>query len=168
MALEQQDDQITAKTNRKNLQKEHTQHSNRSQLELIPTDGRMSVSFYYIPDMSSPVEAQRVRSALVPFSDLLLEHSIDYEARHLSLYHHYPIEVVTAALQRLSLGAELQQTTTHYEPLEVVVPKTDDTDVSNQSKLDENDLTRIKKILSTLVVRFKQWMDILFRNNKDK
>ncbi|NCU22791.1 hypothetical protein [Acinetobacter haemolyticus] len=167
MALEQQDDQITAKTNRKNLQKEHTQHSNRSQLELIPTDGRMSVSFYHIPHMSSPVEAQRVRSALVPFADLLLEHSIDYEARHLSVYHHYPIDVVTVALQRLSLGAELQQTTTHYEPLEVVIPKADP-EWSSQTQSEENDLHIVQKIIRTIVVRFKQWLDILLRNNKDK
>ncbi|MEB6677212.1 cobalt transporter [Acinetobacter haemolyticus] len=167
MALEQQDDQITAKTKRPNLQKEHIQHLNRSQLELIPTDGRMSVSFYYIPHMSSAVDAQRVRSALVPFADLLLEHSIDYEARHLSVYHHYPIDVVTVALQRLSLGAELQQTTTHYEPLEVVIPKADP-EWSSQTQSEENDLHIFQKVIRTIVVRFKQWLDILLRNNKGK
>ncbi|WP_109441624.1 cobalt transporter [Acinetobacter haemolyticus] len=168
MALEQQDEQITAKTKRPNLQKEHIQPLNQSQLELIPKDGRMNVSFYHIPHMSSPVEAKRVRSALVPFADLLLEHCIDLEARHLSLYHHGSIEVVTTALQRLSLGAELQQTTTHYEPMEVVVPKTDETALSNQTKFKENDLTLAQKILTTIFVKFKQWMDILLSNNKDK
>ena len=108
MALEQQDRQITDHANQGTHSGEKSQASFQSQAGFITANGSMNVSFYYIPHMSSVVEATRVRKALVPFVDLLVEHSIDLDARHLTLYHHLPIDEVTAALQRLSLGAELQ------------------------------------------------------------
>ena len=108
MALEQQDRQITDHANQGTHSGEKSQASFQSQAGFIAANGSMNVSFYYIPHMSSVVEATRVRKALLPFVDLLVEHSIDLDARHLTLYHHLPIDEVTAALQRLSLGAELQ------------------------------------------------------------
>lgn len=128
MALEQQDNQITEKSIQTAKPREKSQAVTSSQLELIPTDGSMNVSFYYIPHMSSLVEVQRVRKALLPFSDLLIEHSIDLDARHLVLYHQQEIENVTTALEYLSLGAELQQTMPHYEPVEVFIQKSDSFD----------------------------------------
>ena len=105
MALEQQDRQITDHASQGMHSGEKSQASFQSQAGFISANGSMNVSFYYIPHMSSVVEATRVRKALVPFVDLLVEHSIDLDARHLTLYHHLPIDEVTAALQRLSLGA---------------------------------------------------------------
>lgn len=166
MALEQQHNAITDKTNSHAHLKEKTERSSLSQLELIPADGSMNVSFYYIPHMSSPVEAQRVRKALIPFSELLIEHCIDLEARHLALYHQDPVSEVTAALQRLNLGAELQQTMPHYEPMELATSKPQVAQNTYQQQ-DENVLSLIQQFFSTVLSRFKQWIRAI-QNKQDK
>ncbi len=168
MALEQQDRQITDHANQGVNSREKPQASFQSQAGFISANGSMKVSFYYIPHMSSVVEATRVRKALVPFVDLLIEHSIDLDARHLTLYHHLPIDEVTAALQRLSLGAELQQTMSHYEPVEIASFQQEKTDSFNQNKNStENQLNPIQQFLYAALEKLRQWIKIL-QGKKDK
>jgi hypothetical protein len=168
MALEQQDRQITDHANQGVNSREKPQASFQSQAGFISANGSMKVSFYYIPHMSSVVEATRVRKALVPFVDLLIEHSIDLDARHLTLYHHLPIDEVTAALQRLSLGAELQQTMSHYEPVEIASLQQEKTDSFNQNKTStENQLNPIQQFLYAALEKLRQWIKIL-QGKKDQ
>jgi hypothetical protein len=168
MALEQQDRQITDHANQGVNSREKPQASFQSQAGFISANGSMKVSFYYIPHMSSVVEATRVRKALVPFVDLLIEHSIDLDARHLTLYHHLPIDEVTAALQRLSLGAELQQTMSHYEPVEIASFQQEKTDSFNQNKTStENQLNPIQQFLYAALEKLRQWIKIL-QGKKDQ
>ena len=168
MALEQQDKQITDHANQGVNSREKPQASFQSQAGFISANGSMKVSFYYIPHMSSVVEATRVRKALVPFVDLLIEHSIDLDARHLTLYHHLPIDEVTAALQRLSLGAELQQTMSHYEPVEIASFQQEKTDSFNQNKTStENQLNPIQQFLYAALEKLRQWIKIL-QGKKDQ
>ena len=168
MALEQQDRQITDHANQGVNSREKPQASFQSQAGFISANGSMKVSFYYIPHMSSVVEATRVRKALVPFVDLLVEHSIDLDARHLTLYHHLPIDEVTAALQRLSLGAELQQTMSHYEPVEIASFQQEKTDSFNQNKTStENQLNPIQQFLYAALEKLRQWIKIL-QGKKDQ
>ena len=168
MALEQQDRQITQHANQGMHSGEKSQASFQSQAGFIAANGSMNVSFYYIPHMSSVVEATRVRKALVPFVDLLIEHSIDLDARHLTLYHHLPIDEVTAALQRLSLGAELQQTMSHYEPVEIASLQQEKTDSFNQNKNStENQLNPIQQFLYAALEKLRQWIKIL-QGKKDQ
>ena len=168
MALEQQDRQITDHANQGINSREKPQASFQSQAGFISANGSMKVSFYYIPHMSSVVEATRVRKALVPFVDLLIEHSIDLDARHLTLYHHLPIDEVTAALQRLSLGAELQQTMSHYEPVEIASLQQEKTDSFNQNKTStENQLNPIQQFLYAALEKLRQWIKIL-QGKKDQ
>ena len=169
MALEQQDRQITDHASQGVNSREKPQASFQSQVGFISANGSMKVSFYYIPHMSSVVEATRVRKALVPFVDLLIEHSIDLDARHLTLYHHLPIDEVTAALQRLSLGAELQQTLSHYEPVEIsTFNKQEKTDSFNQNKTStENQLNPIQQFLYAALEKLRQWIKIL-QGKKDQ
>ena len=168
MALEQQDRQITDHANQGVNSREKPQASFQSQAGFISANGSMKVSFYYIPHMSSVVEATRVRKALVPFVDLLIEHSIDLDARHLTLYHHLPIDEVTAALQRLSLGAELQQTMSHYEPVEIASLQQEKTDSFNQNKNStENQLNPIQQFLYAALEKLRQWIKIL-QGKKDQ
>ena len=162
MALEQQEQQITQHANQGTHSGEKSQASFQSQAGFIAANGSMNVSFYYIPHMSSVVEATRVRKALLPFVDLLIEHSIDLDARHLTLYHHLPIDEVTAALQRLSLGAELQQTMSHYEPVEIASFQQEKTDSFNQNKTStENQLNPIQQFLYAALEKLRQWIKIL-------
>lgn len=168
MALEQQDRQITDHANQGTHSGEKSQASFQSQAGFISANGSMNVSFYYIPHMSSVVEATRVRKALVPFVDLLIEHSIDLDARHLTLYHHLPIDEVTAALQRLSLGAELQQTMSHYEPVEIASLQQEKTDSFNQNKTStENQLNPIQQFLYAALEKLRQWIKVL-QGKKDQ
>ena len=168
MALEQQEQQIAQHANQGTHSGEKSQASFQSQAGLISANGSMNVSFYYIPHMSSVVEATRVRKALVPFVDLLIEHSIDLDARHLTLYHHLPIDEVTAALQRLSLGAELQQTMSHYEPVEIASFQQEKTDSFNQNKTStENQLNPIQQFLYAALEKLRQWIKIL-QGKKDQ
>ena len=168
MALEQQDRQITQHANQGTHSGEKSQASFQSQAGFISANGSMNVSFYYIPHMSSVVEATRVRKALLPFVDLLIEHSIDLDARHLTLYHHLPIDEVTAALQRLSLGAELQQTMSHYEPVEIASFQQEKTDSFNQNKTStENQLNPIQQFLYAALEKLRQWIKIL-QGKKDQ
>ena len=168
MALEQQDRQITDHANQGGNSREKPQTSFQSQAGFISANGSMNVSFYYIPHMSSVVEATRVRKALVPFVDLLVEHSIDLDARHLTLYHHLAIDEVTAALQRLSLGAELQQTMSHYEPVEIASFQQEKTDSFNQNKTStENQLNPIQQFLYAALEKLRQWIKIL-QGKKDQ
>lgn len=168
MALEQQDRQITDHANQGVNSRERPQASFQSQAGFISANGSMNVSFYYIPHMSSVVEATRVRKALVPFVDLLIEHSIDLDARHLILYHHLPIDEVTAALQRLSLGAELQQTMSHYEPVEIASFQQERTDSFNQNKtFTENQLNPIQQFFYSALEKLRQWIKVL-QGKKDQ
>lgn len=162
MALEQQDRQITDHANQGVNSREESQASFQSQAGFISANGSMNVSFYYIPHMSSVVEATRVRKALVPFVDLLVEHSIDLDARHLTLYHHLPIDEVTAALQRLRLGAELQQIMSHYEPVEIASFQQEKTDSFNQNKTStENQLNPIQQFFYSALAKLRQWIKVL-------
>lgn len=168
MALEQQDRQITDHASQGMHSGEKSQTSFQSQAGFISANGSMKVSFYYIPHMSSVVEATRVRKALVPFVDLLIEHSIDLDARHLTLYHHLPIDEVTAALQRLSLGAELQQTMSHYEPVEIASFQQEKTDSFNQNKTStENQFNPIQQFLYAALEKLRQWIKVL-QGKKDQ
>ena len=168
MALEQQEQQITDHAIQGGNSREKPQTSFQSQAGFISANGSMNVSFYYIPHMSSVVEATRVRKALVPFVDLLVEHSIDLDARHLTLYHHLPIDEVTAALQRLSLGAELQQTMSHYEPVEIASFQQEKTDSSSQNKTStENQLNPIQQFLYAALEKLRQWIKVL-QGKKDQ
>lgn len=160
MALEQQHNPIRDKNTHPTPSGEKPQRVSTSQLELIPPDGSMYVSFYHIPYMSSTVEQQRVRQALIPFSELLIEHCIDVDARHLALYHQDQIEAVTVALKHLNLGAELQQTMPHYEPLELATAKKK-TYAGQLNPSNENVLNQLQQFLSKLLTRFGQWLKAL-------
>ncbi|WP_216606733.1 cation transporter [Acinetobacter lactucae] len=76
------------------------------------------VSYYHIPRMDCAAEEQMVRMALVSYADDIQELHFDLPARHLAIYHSVQAEMITQSLQRLGLGAELQQTQPHYEPVE--------------------------------------------------
>ncbi|MCH7307728.1 cobalt transporter [Acinetobacter sp. NIPH 1852] len=167
MALEQQNNQITERT-KQSEKVGRTQDTLASQLELIAPDGSMYVSYYYIPQMSSVVEAQRVRKALIPFAAILVEHNIDLEVRHLTLYHDDSIDEVTAVLQALNLGAELQQTMSHYEPLELAnfkPPQSDES--SNKQERVGFYLKAAQKFLYVVLEKCRQWIKAL-RSKKDK
>lgn len=167
MALEQQDNQITERT-KQSEKVGRTQDTLASQLELIAPDGSMYVSYYYIPQMSSVVEAQRVRKALIPFAAILVEHNIDLEVRHLTLYHDDSIDEVTAVLQALNLGAELQQTMSHYEPLELANFKLQQSDESsNKQERVGFYLKAAQKFLYVVLEKCRQWIKAL-RSKKDK
>ena len=167
MALEQQDNLITDKANESLSRREKTQNL-ITQFDGVPRDGSMKVSFYYIPHMSSLVEVQRIRKALLPFAEILVEHSIDLDTRHLTLYHHLAIDDVTVALTRLSLGAELQQTLSHYEPLEMMDFNTDTSPLLNKSTESSGGYFRlISRFLDLFLDRLKQWITCL-QGKKDK
>ncbi|MBC9230198.1 cobalt transporter [bacterium SPL81] len=164
MALEQQNNAYIDKTNQFEISKQKSQSS--PQLELLSTDGTMNVSYYYIPHMSSIVEAQRVRKALLPFIDNLIEHCIDLDARHLTLYHHSSIDDVTLALQRLSLGAELQQTMSHFEPLEMMVfEKQSSNHVDQTQSKNNHSVLIVQKIFTAMLEKLRRWINAL-RNKK--
>ena len=76
------------------------------------------VSYYHIPRMDCAAEEQMVRMALASYADDIQELHFDLPARHLAIYHSVQTEMITQSLQRLGLGAELQQTQPHYEPVE--------------------------------------------------
>lgn len=77
------------------------------------------VSYYHIPRMDCAAEEQMVRMALASYNDDIQELHFDLPARHLAIYHRVQAdEMITQSLQRLGLGAELQQTQPHYEPVE--------------------------------------------------
>lgn len=166
MALEQQNNAYIDKTNQFETSKQKSQSS--LQLELLSNDGTMNVSYYYIPHMSSIVEAQRVRKALLPFIDNLIEHCIDLDVRHLTLYHHSSIDDVTLALQRLSLGAELQQTMSHYEPLEMMIFEKQSSNHVDQTQSKNNDSVLIvQNFFKTMLEKLRRWINAL-RNKKDR
>lgn len=161
MALEQQDNLITDKANESLSRREKTQNL-ITQFDAVPSDGSMKVSFYYIPHMSSLVEVQRIRKALLPFAEILVEHSIDLDTRHLTLYHHYGIDEVTIALIRLSLGAELQQTLSHYEPLEMNTLNTDTATLQeHKNESQDNYLSVLGHFLISCFNHLKQWIKCL-------
>ena len=161
MALEQQDNLITDKANESLSRREKTQNL-ITQFDAVPSDGSMKVSFYYIPHMSSLVEVQRIRKALLPFAEILVEHSIDLDTRHLTLYHHYGIDEVTIALIRLSLGAELQQTLSHYEPLEMNTLNTDTATLQeHKNESQDNYLSVVGHFLISCFNHLKQWIKCL-------
>ncbi|MBJ9723504.1 cation transporter [Acinetobacter calcoaceticus] len=76
------------------------------------------VSYYHIPKMDCAAEEQMVRMALGPYAENIQELYFDLPARHLAIYHSAQAELITQSLQRLGLGAELQQTQPHYEYVE--------------------------------------------------
>ena len=162
MALEQQDNLITDKANESLSRREKTQNL-ITQFDTVPRDGgSMKVSFYYIPHMSSLVEVQRIRKALLPFAEILVEHSIDLDTRHLTLYHHCGIDEVTIALIRLSLGAELQQTLSHYEPLEMNTLNTDTATLQeHKNESQDSYLSVLGRFLISCFNHLKQWIKCL-------
>ncbi|MBO9529695.1 MAG: cation transporter [Acinetobacter oleivorans] len=85
--------------------------------EAVPKNSQW-VSYYHIPHMDCAAEEQMVRMALASYSDDIQELHFDLPARHLAIYHSVQAEKITQSLQRLGLGAELQQTQPHYEPVE--------------------------------------------------
>jgi hypothetical protein len=68
--------------------------------------------------MDCAAEEQMVRMALASYAEHIQELYFDLPARHLAVYHSTQDEKITQCLQRLGLGAELQQTQPHYEPIE--------------------------------------------------
>ena len=167
MALEQQDNLITDNTDQCINQSEKPQNL-FAQPKPVPLNSSMKVSFYYIPHMSGFVEVQRIRKALLPFAEILVEHSIDLDTRHLTLYHHCAIDDVTVALTRLSLGAALQQTLSHYEPLEMMDFNTDTSPLLNKSTESSGGYFRlISRFLDLFLDRLKQWITYL-QGKKDK
>ncbi|RSO57781.1 cation transporter [Acinetobacter lactucae] len=68
--------------------------------------------------MDCAAEEQMVRMALASYADDIQELHFDLPTRHLAVYHSVQAEMITQSLQRLGLGAELQQTQSHYEPVE--------------------------------------------------
>ena len=68
--------------------------------------------------MDCAAEEQMVRMALASYTDDIQELHFDLPARHLAIYHSLQAERITQSLQHLGLGAELQQTQPHYEPVE--------------------------------------------------
>ncbi|TEU28447.1 cation transporter [Acinetobacter seifertii] len=68
--------------------------------------------------MDCAAEEQMVRMALAPYAEHIQELEFDLPTRHLAVYHSTAAEKITQSLQRLGLGAELQQTQPHYEPVE--------------------------------------------------
>ncbi|ETR96024.1 cation transporter [Acinetobacter lactucae] len=85
--------------------------------EAMPRNSQW-VSYYHIPRMDCAAEEQMVRMALASYADDIQELHFDLPARHLAIYHSVQAEMITQSLQRLGLGAELQQTQPHYEPVE--------------------------------------------------
>lgn len=168
MALEQQDQSITA-------QFAYGENNNQSspvcmslETEENSKNGSMYVSFFHIPHMSSAVEAHRVRQALLPFAELLREHHIDLDVRHLTLYHGTQIDQVILALQRLRLGAELQQTLTHYEPIELAISQQqeDTCPIPLLESHTNSQSNTLQHFLYTVLNKLKQWIKAL-QTNKD-
>ena len=167
MALEQQDNLITDKADQCINQSEKPQDL-FAQREFVRPNSSMKVSFYYIPHMSSFVEVQRIRKALLPFAEILVEHSIDLDTRHLTLYHHFAIDDVTVALTHLSLGAELQQTLSHYEPLEMIAFNADTSPLLDQPTGSLGSYFRlISRFLNLFSDHLTQWIKCL-RSRKDE
>lgn len=157
MALEQQHNPIRDKTAQVTRAGANPRCASASRPDQTAVDGSMWVSYYHIPDMHGAVQEQRVRQALIPFSELLIEHCIDVNARHLALYHQAPIDSVTVALQRLNLGASLQQTMPHYEPVELATAQKP-SQTREQGSVEKKAVHPIWRFLSQLVARVKQWL----------
>ena len=112
MALEKQDQHITPSHQADSLGTVVT-HA-----DILNHTDDLYVSYYYIPEMSHSQDAKNIRTALLPFCELLAEHYIDLETHHLTLYHYAEIEPITQVLQQLYPNAALQQTLAHYEPIQ--------------------------------------------------
>ncbi|MEQ1106880.1 cation transporter [Acinetobacter seifertii] len=115
MALEKQENQI-------NVNKSCGCSSVATQEYSMPSEPMANkiqwVSYYHIPHMDCAAEEQMVRMALAPYAEHIQELEFDLPTRHLAVYHSTAAEKITQSLQRLGLGAELQQTQPHYEPVE--------------------------------------------------
>ncbi|WP_445406691.1 cation transporter [Acinetobacter seifertii] len=115
MALEKQENQI-------NVNKSCGCPSVATQEYSMPSEPMANkiqwVSYYHIPHMDCAAEEQMVRMALAPYAEHIQELEFDLPTRHLAVYHSTAAEKITQSLQRLGLGAELQQTQPHYEPVE--------------------------------------------------
>ena len=167
MALEQQSAKIS-KTNLKENVSGKTSTSFPTQLELISDQCSMKVSYFYIPHMCNLAEIIRVRKALLPFAEQLIEHSIDPETRHLTLYHQGSLEKITAALNDLNLAAELQQTLQHYEPLEMTISTPDHpSSLKKNHETGETVFNSIWQFLASMLLKIKQWMNTL-QNKQDQ
>ena len=140
----------------------HPTDCSDSQLELIPDAGCMQVSYFYLPELRSTLQAQRVRKALLPFAEKLLEHHIDIHTRHVTLYHQHSIDEVTKVLQQLGLGVELQQTLSHFEPLELQIPQpTPEFDSALPPSALECYFKTLQQWVVAVLGKLKQWLNRL-------
>lgn len=164
MALEQQNNQITAITD--SLEKISNQSSfSDSQRS---NNSSMQVSYYYIPLMNDDQDVQRIRKALIPFSEVLIEHHIDLDCKHLTLYHRDDLSQLTYKLECLNLGVELQQTMSHYEPIQIMIDRHKDS--IQEESIDSskhNYFYQFQIFLKTIFQHLNQWMNAI-RNKRDK
>ena len=153
MALEQQD-----QTSVQSTQNRYFDENRSVQDQMISADDSLFVSYYYIRQMNTLQEIQQIRKALVPFADVLIEHVIDLETHHLILYHHQAIHEVTIALQYF--GAELQQTLSHYEPIQMEEFPQKNIEQQLNSSHGETDhyFKRLYQKLWLVFVKFRQWI----------
>ncbi|KHN65721.1 cation transporter [Acinetobacter calcoaceticus] len=119
MALEKQENQINANKNCSNCgcTSEVAPQKDMDASQLVSKKSQW-VSYYHIPKMDCAAEEQMVRMALASYADDIQELYFDLPARHLAVYHSAQAEMLTQSLQRLGLGAELQQTQPHYDYVE--------------------------------------------------
>ncbi|MFW1940159.1 hypothetical protein [Acinetobacter junii] len=164
MALEQQNNQITAITD--SLEKISNQSSfSDSQRS---NNSSMQVSYYYIPLMKDDQDVQRIRKALIPFSEVLIEHHIDLDCKHLTLYHRDDLSQLTYKLECLNLGVELQQTMSHYEPIQIMIDRHKDS--IQEESIDSskhNYFYQFQSFLKTIFQHLNQWMNAI-QNKRDK
>lgn len=119
MALEKQENQINANKSGSNCGcTSKTVPEQDSAINQPASNKSQWVSYYHIPKMDCAAEEQMVRMALGPYAENIQELYFDLPARHLAIYHSAQAELITQSLQRLGLGAELQQTQPHYEYVE--------------------------------------------------
>ena len=133
-----------------------------TQLELIPDHSRMMVSYFYVAQMRSNADIQQVRKALVPFAEQLMEHHLDLETRHLTLYYQGDLEAMRAALERLNLAAELQQTAQHYEPLEMTIVTSENSPLpAEKNEMIDQVFSAIWHGLTAILRICKRWIQTL-------
>lgn len=130
MALEKQQNQINASQACSHCGCSETSSTQQANVSHASKKSSQWVSYYHIPQMDCAAEEQMIRMALAPQVEDIQELHFDLPARHLAVYHSHPVEQITESLQRLRLGAKLQQTQPHYEPVDQ--PKRVRTTVSSQ------------------------------------
>lgn len=136
------------------------------QQQVAPYDGHMYVSFYYLPQMVSEAEAKWVRQALIPLENQLLEHHIDLATRHLTLYHYGALPAVEKALQHLNLGAALQQTLGHFEPLETTADSSTSFLIPQKTTQNLNESPALYRFMVQPLKQFRQWIERKVKSKK--